>query len=172
MPQTIVGLGFANISNYAGQVDKVDYWGGATVTSGKNWGETAVTLGSYIVGNRTIAADPNNPLFQHEYGHYLQSQSEGWGYLFTVGIPSLLDTFSDSDHDFHPVEQDANMRAYMYFNESVPGFYKSKQDMYEKYGWDFYQNPLERRWNYIEPKYRYYPYPYGRQGLYTKRGSR
>lgn len=31
----------------------------------------------------------------HEYGHYLQSQEYGWGYLFSVGIPSLISAAKD-----------------------------------------------------------------------------
>ena len=53
-----------------------------------HWG--AFTSGSFINGERGLYADPNNTLFQHEYGHYLQSQSMGWGYLPRVGIPSLM----------------------------------------------------------------------------------
>lgn len=71
LPQTMIGHGYAQFSGYAGQVDNVDYWGGATVMSGNNWGQKAVTLSSFIIGDRTISADPNNSVFQHEYGHYL-----------------------------------------------------------------------------------------------------
>ncbi len=93
LPQTIAGNLFSHVSNYAGQVDNVEYKYGTTVLSGNNWGQgdkSAVTLGSYILGGRDLRADPNNPLFQHEYGHYLQSQSMGWGYIPRVGIPSLM----------------------------------------------------------------------------------
>ena len=149
LPQTIAGSLFSHISNYAGQVDNVDYWGGATVLSGNNWGQTVVTLGSYIVGNRDLKADPNNYLFQHEYGHYLQSQAMGWGYLSRVGIPSLMSANGDGNHIYQPFEQDANRRAFMYFNEKVPGFYQTKEQYWDnkrkeiKKGWDFEYNPLD-----------------------------
>ena len=90
------------------QTDKVDYKYGATVLSGNFFGSGgAVTLGSYVNGSRSLAAGPNNSLFQHEYGHYLQSQKMGWGYLSRVGIPSLMGAanYDDGNHDFQPYEQ-------------------------------------------------------------------
>jgi hypothetical protein len=88
-----------------------------------------------------VPPDPNNYLFQHEYGHYLQSQKMGCAYLSRVAIPSLM---SDKDtHKFNPVEQDANARAFNYFNKNVPGFYKSYNDRYQDHGWDFWSNPLD-----------------------------
>ena len=30
-------------------------------------------------------------MYMHEYGHYMQSQDYGFGYLFSVGIPSIWD---------------------------------------------------------------------------------
>jgi hypothetical protein len=55
-------------------------------------------------------------------------------------------------------EQDANMRAFRYFNENVPGFYTSPADyikqyneelianskkmLYQRHGWDYLRNPL------------------------------
>jgi len=144
LPQTIIGLSYSTVSNWAWQVDNVDYWGGATVLSGNFWGHGgAVALGSYIAGSRSLVACPHNSLFQHEYGHYLQSQAFGWAYLPRVGIPSIL---SRGEHNFHPVEQDANRRAFLYFNENVDGFYKSRED-FERLGnngvgWNFHSNPL------------------------------
>jgi RHS repeat-associated protein len=148
LPQTIVGYGFTQFSNYAGQVDKVDYWGGATVSSGNNWGQgddSAITMGSYITGGRNLEADPNNSLFQHEYGHYLQSQSWGPAYLSRAAIPSLFDTFGKpGDHKFHPIEQDANMRAFKYFNKNVAGFYEATEGgKYFGKGWNFDINSLD-----------------------------
>ena len=157
--QTITGYGFAQISNLAGQVDRVGYWGGATVTSGNNWGKTAVTLGSYIIGNETIAPDPHNTLFQHEYGHYLQSQSMGFAYLFKVGIPSLASAASSNNHDFKKFEQDANARAFLYFNEHVPGFYQDEASYRVNigvHGWNFWENPLNL--NGLRDRSIYYDY--------------
>ncbi|MDZ7743887.1 MAG: hypothetical protein U5Q03_19680 [Bacteroidota bacterium] len=45
------------------------------------------TFGSYING-RNLVADPyTDDLFRHEYGHVLQSQLMGWGYIPNVAIP-------------------------------------------------------------------------------------
>ena len=145
LPQTALGFGFTQISNLAGQVDKVAYYAGATVSSGNFWGnDQAVTMGSFITGSRDLAADPNNSLFQHEYGHVLQSREMGWAYFPRVGVPSL---FSDaSTHKYQHFEQDANRRAFMYFNKNVDRFYKSQRDQNEfgnTRGWNFRENPLD-----------------------------
>ena len=111
------------------------------------------------MGSRGLEANPHNSLFQHEYGHYLQSQAFGWGYLSRVGIPSLFDAASDTKHDFHPVEQDANMRAFKYFNRKVPGFYQTESEYLQnkgKRGWNFEENPLVKDynyWNYNDPNH-------------------
>ncbi|MFT3740239.1 MAG: RHS repeat-associated core domain-containing protein [Breznakibacter sp.] len=120
-PQSLLGYAASDIHNLFGGVKSVDYYGGATVieTYSESWG--GFTLGSYIVGHRGIAADPNNRLFQHEYGHYLQSQSSGWFYLSKYGIPSALSK-NGTDHSLHPAEQDANVRAFRYFNKYVTGY--------------------------------------------------
>jgi hypothetical protein len=138
LPQTLVGYTFAQVSNYAGQVDNVDYYGGATVISGNYWGQgngAAVTMGSYITGGRNLTADPNTSLFQHEYGHYIQSQRVGWGYLVSHGIPSLRSAAKDEpnyDHDDFWTEQDANKKAYEYF------YSKMDNDL----NWHFVNNPI------------------------------
>jgi hypothetical protein len=104
----------------------VSYYDGATAVEsysrnslfGLGFG-TGMTLGSYVNGVRDLHADPANSLFQHEYGHYLQSQSSGWFYLSKYAIPSAL---SSGTHGQNPVEQDANIRAFEYFNKKYPGF--------------------------------------------------
>ena len=145
-PQTILGWEYAQWCNYDiihGGIKNIEYYDGATVITNNDsdWG--AVTLGSYICGNSSLKADPNNSLFQHEFGHYLQSQEMGLAYLGRVGIPSL---FSSHDHKHHPIEIDANRRSFMYFNKNVPGFYSSQDDWDSKddsyFGWDFTKNPL------------------------------
>jgi len=96
-----------------------------------DWG--AITLGSYIIGDQSIEADPNNDLFQHEYGHYLQSQSSGPLYLFHYGIPSGCDALVNDywDHTKHWSEQDANRRGLNFF---------SKDSNFK--GWRFNSNPI------------------------------
>jgi len=161
LPQTLVGFTAAQGYISFGDVKKVDYWGGATTlqNAGGLWG--AFTLGSYIIGDNSLRADPNNTLFQHEYGHYLQSQSMGWAYLPRVAIPSLMDgaLHNDGNHIFQPYEQDANRRAFEYFNKYVDGFYKSVGDQAiygNSKGWNFYDNPLDI--NHTATKGKYYDY--------------
>lgn len=140
-PQTVGGFLTAQAYNtfgLGGGVESVNYKYGATVVKMRGeWG--GITQGSYIVGDNSIEADPNNPLFQHEYGHYLQSQSMGYVYYGRVGISSIL---SKGDHDFHPVEQDANRRAFLYFNKNVDGF-QDDAILNDNKGWNFNYNPLD-----------------------------
>ena len=114
----------------------VSHYGGALVVEmyGDGWG--AVTFGSYILGQRDIQADPTNWLFQHEYGHYLQSQASGPLYLQRYGIPSAFSSgpFKEN-HNYHPAEQDANARALRYFNEYEDDFLANN-------GWVFNSNPI------------------------------
>jgi len=105
-----------------GAVKHVSYYDGATAIECYKRTEKAFTLGSYVVGGRDLHADPGNPIFQHEYGHYLQSQKYGYFYILKIGIPSLFDVAMGGNHNAHPVEQDANIRAYKYFMKTVPDY--------------------------------------------------
>lgn len=129
-PQTFAGFMFAqslNTFHLVGGVTDVEYLHGATVVSTKkgNWG--AVTLGSFISGGNEIKAENGNELFQHEYGHYLQSQDYGPWYFMKVGIPSA-GSKSTSYHYNNPVEQDANIRAFSYFKK----FYSNEFDIFNE----------------------------------------
>jgi len=132
LPQTMAGYVASQGSNMIGDVKSVSYYDGATVVQhySVEWG--GFTLGSYINGDNSIEADPTNPLFQHEYGHYLQSQDAGWAYLSDYAIPSGINakrTPNNYDgmrqHDAFGVEQDANLRARAYFGEEVWNYYKN-----------------------------------------------
>lgn len=148
MPQTLIGYSYSEFLNVAGKVDNVQFYGGATVlkTFGDHLPYTSnglgVTLGSYIIGNNTIEAAPSNSLFQHEYGHYLQSQKFGLAYLSRYAFPSL---YGSSD-----VEEDANSRAFSYFYNETGGnfrwhFEKDGNKLSDGRDWgknpkDFYNN--------------------------------
>jgi hypothetical protein len=70
-----------------------------------------------------LEASVFNPLFQHEYGHYLESQASGWDYLTRFAIPSAWNAIINNGTDLsHPVEQDAQARALLYFTKNVKGF--------------------------------------------------
>ena len=60
-------------------------------------------------------------MFQHEYGHYLQSQEMGLAYLAKVGIPSIRSAIvsGPGEHKYQSFEQDANLRAFKYFNKGI-----------------------------------------------------
>ncbi|MDR2037509.1 MAG: FG-GAP-like repeat-containing protein [Bacteroidales bacterium] len=143
-PQTAIGYTGAGVQNLFDGVKSVTNYGGATVieTYGK-WKEGGgVTFGSYIFGERGIQADPKNSLFQHEYGHYLQSQATGWYYLTNRGLQSLFS--QEKKHSHNRVEQDANIRAFKYFHK----YEKELFDVYDKKSgayigkWDYNDNPI------------------------------
>ena len=144
LPQSLAGYMFAGYNTIIGNAKSVTYYGGATVveTYSRGWG--AVTLGSFITGQRGIQADPLDWLFQHEYGHYLQSQAMGWSYLSKVGIPSIISAKHDGTdgykHDYHPVEQDANSRAIEYFTKHEKDKFLDNDGILV--GWEFSKNPV------------------------------
>lgn len=151
-PQTLLGYTSATIQNTFNGVKSVSHYDGATAveTYSEKWG--AFTLGSYIIGERGLYADPSNSLFQHEYGHYLQSQSFGPFYLQRCAIPSLFDTLTKHHHNNHPVEQDANIRAFKYFHEHENGF--GVKNYPNDIGWDMEKNRIlgYRSWlDYYNP---------------------
>jgi RHS repeat-associated protein len=144
--QTVPGYYYSHISNVFNGVKSVSYYGGATAVESysSDWG--AITLGSYINGQRGLQAEPDNSLFQHEYGHYLQSQAWGPAYFTKVGVPSLVDTFWGGNHDYHPIELDANVRAFKYFSTHEKDFNSTVKSSYEMEIWDskwhFEENPI------------------------------
>lgn len=89
LPNTAAGFITSEITNTFSNVNWVDYEGGATVLN-TDYYFGAFTLGSFIIGDRDIKADFKDDIFRHEYGHYLQSQSFGPGYLPGFGIPSFV----------------------------------------------------------------------------------
>jgi RHS repeat-associated protein len=118
-PQTFLGWVANSGHNIFGGVKSVSYYNEATVveTYSRDWG--AFTLGSYIMGERGITNNPNDYLFQHEYGHVLQSHYSGLLYLPKYAIPSL---FSKGDHASFWTETDANVRALSYFTLNDSNF--------------------------------------------------
>jgi RHS repeat-associated protein len=146
LPQTIGGFGTAHSYNtfgLDGGVESVDYAFGATVVKTRSDGYWGVSQGNFIVGSKFIEAKPNNSLFQHEYGHYIQSQKVGWFYYSKYGIPSLLSKRGVGvDHSLHPTEQDANIRAYRYFSENVEDFNWVDNFGIHRSKWKRFSNPI------------------------------
>ncbi|MBQ6194329.1 MAG: VCBS repeat-containing protein [Prevotella sp.] len=146
IPQTIVGFYYSHFRLATRYIDHVGYYDGATYVYTHKYanGFGGVTIGNYInidtkepwprdVKGRFDPSKSN--LFMHEYGHYLQSQEYGWGYLFSVGIPSLKSAIRDhnwfaeiedktrtenrfvvSKHMTHWFEISANRKAAKYFS--------------------------------------------------------
>jgi RHS repeat-associated protein len=140
--QNTIGLGFGILYNDIDPDIDVDYFEGATVVRGSTifHNGAAVTIGSYISANRNDIRKPylGNALFQHEYGHYLQSKSSGPIWINKYALPSLISANGSGNHNDLWVEQDANRRSFEHFGSRVIG------------GWDFSGNPLgavkRKRW--------------------------
>ncbi|MDY0143076.1 MAG: hypothetical protein RBR97_14400, partial [Bacteroidales bacterium] len=127
LPQTMLGKGASHVRNITGNVDNVDYYGGATLvnkddpSAGVRWG---FTLGPYI-NSLNVRADPSRDrLFRHEYGHTLQSRLVGPLYLTHVALPSLigqgLDDIGLNDHNREWYETQANRMSERYFRNHDP----------------------------------------------------
>jgi len=143
--QTGLGHTISQFCNTIWLAKSVSYAYGATVTESKNskWG--AFTLGSFIYGNSGINANPNDNLFQHEYGHYLQSRRFGVADLFAFSIESFVSGIWANDHRKTYTEIDANRRAFEYFINTVDGFgVKDETGYWSSEKWQWQVNPLER----------------------------
>lgn len=78
----------------------------------------------------------------------------GLAYLAKVGIPSIRSAIvsGPGEHKYRSFEQDANLRAFKYFNKNVEGFYESFSNYKpnDGKGWDFIRNPLVPKSNPIK----------------------
>lgn len=137
-PQTGIGLFMAHFYNTVlCKVNTVSYPNGSTLLN-MNVSWTGICFGNYILAKKNCFPDPNNRIFQHEYGHYLQSKRMGFAYLVRVGLPAIM---SKGNHDAHPVEVDCNREGFLYFNSINPAF-QNDSAYYDKKGWDFLYNPF------------------------------
>lgn len=137
-PQTGIGFFMAHFYNTVlCKVNTVSYPNGSTLLN-MNVSWTGICFGNYILAKKNCFPDPNNRIFQHEYGHYLQSKRMGFAYLVRVGLPAIM---SKGNHDAHPVEVDCNREGFLYFNGINPTF-QNDSAYYDKKGWDFLYNPF------------------------------
>ena len=118
LPQTAIGFlvnQTVNTFRLGGGIEKVEYLHGATVSKHRNdnWG--GITFGSFILGDNSIEARDDNSLFQHEFGHYLQSQEHGLVWLFDFAIESGISALVNDGHNAFYTEQDANARSLKYY---------------------------------------------------------
>lgn len=158
LPQTIFGWYYSMGNLYLGNVDHVRYFDGATylIDDVKHFSQ-GITIGNFInitsynipIDSKGNFAPYNDPLYMHEYGHYLQSQEYGWGYLVSVGVPSLMSAINSkslddppfSTHNFFWAEISANKKAKNYFenrydiswNDLVSHRYNKWYHIYELY---------------------------------------
>ena len=158
LPQTIIGNLWSHGRNIAGDVDRVDFFGGATFVTNENENkQNGVTLGNYININLWYDVEGNfedylltEPMYMHEYGHYLDSQVYGLSYLFVIGVPSIISAASSHkvtewkgkkldmnvattiySHDLRKYEMRANKRAKKYFGK----YYGIKFDRFKPEGY-------------------------------------
>jgi RHS repeat-associated protein len=121
---TAEGYFFNDMFNTFGEVDKVEYYHGATVMYADqdhypNLTTGGMTLGNYIFINSDIAShnitDNNNHLLMHEFGHTLQYHDFG---IFGVNLEanSLFANVGLSSVDANATwwEEDANARSLSY----------------------------------------------------------
>ena len=142
-----MGLGHTvgQLTNMFNCVERVEYYGGATVLKYNSNDMTSFSLGCFIHGNNKIEANPSNSLFQHEFGHYLQSRLSGIGFLFAFGIESGFSDWFANDHRLTYTEIDANRRALKYFsNQYVNYGWIDEEGYYHSSNWKWQDNPLER----------------------------
>jgi len=136
LSQTIMGFYYTQGRNLGGNVDRVDYYGGATFATKENASKNnGLSLGSFINMNNRDRIEGSfdkyiltNPMYMHEYGHYIQSQYYGPFYLPFIGIPSLFSAaFSKQvqgepdgvyTHSFRWYEMQANLYAEGYFGSN------------------------------------------------------
>jgi RHS repeat-associated protein len=125
MPQSLIGQGYTQIRNTAGNIDRVDYLGGATFATNENAGHrNGISLGNYIninIDNEITGSFDervlSDPLFMHEYGHTIDSRAFGLSYLFAIGLPSIFSASGSGDHSTYWTETRANRRAEKYFKK-------------------------------------------------------
>jgi RHS repeat-associated protein len=144
-PQTLVGQAYTMGRNIDRHVSRVDYFGGATFATIENTSGGSVSLGNFININNKYSIEGNfddyvisNPLYMHEYGHYLDSRRNGLGYLTNIGLPSLLSANRDKRHgtNYHHnywAEKRANRNAKKYFGK----YYGVDWDTYTYEGYTF-----------------------------------
>ncbi len=129
--QVIIGILYTTFGNIFFRVNEITFnYGITAVDLGING---AVTIGNYTAGSTNYSANHNNPLFRHEYGHYIQSQRLGIFYLIVVGIPSLQSAILSNSQSNTPshlnrwFEVDASKKGIHYFNSHSLVYEEKKQ---------------------------------------------
>lgn len=111
LPNTLLGYLLAHSYNALGLSSGTSRRTAVVVLSGCTR-QGAFSIGGYIFGPEGFRANPQDHLYVHEYGHYLQGLR--WGILFVpcIAIPSLLSAArlccSGVPHEFRWFEVNAN----------------------------------------------------------------
>ena len=128
-PQTYIGYTYSQVKNYIGEVDRVDYYGGAIFCTNEDADVKdgrGVTIGNYINIdiNDKIDSDFNtylrtahDGLYMHEYGHTFQSTNYGFLYLPYIGSQSLISAAMHDDHKNKWYEREASAYGRRHFGE-------------------------------------------------------
>lgn len=125
LPQTMIGWTYSVMRTLARQVDRVDFFGGITFVTKKDYKYgMGVSLGTYVdlwaaswmlgEGECYILG---NQICQHEFGHTADSQLFGWFFLPLIGLPSLLSALGKGNHNVFWTEIRANRHAKRYFGK-------------------------------------------------------
>ena len=118
--------------------------GGATFATDQFGGEGGISLGNFInvsiydkINGDFEEYALNNPLYLHEYGHYIDSQAFGLSYLFALGVPSAIsankaeeinnNSYGRDTHDFYWTEKRANKKAAKYFKRNYGIDWKTRK---------------------------------------------
>ena len=133
LPQTTLGFLLAMILNWTHRIDRVSHLFGSTLLK-LNGIFGGMCLSPFIVADERVEGRANNHLFQHEFGHVLQSRIWGPLFLIRIGLPSLISAMKNNyqKHMAQWPEQDANKRSNAYF----------KLRNLKSYSWDHELNPI------------------------------
>jgi RHS repeat-associated protein len=90
LPQQVVGVLTAEVTNVFGGISSVESKNGALVLQNKGMAAgVGFTLGNIL----TVGAGSDRAAVSHEYGHYIQSRRFGFGYLPGFALPSVVRAF-------------------------------------------------------------------------------
>ena len=139
--QQYMGYSYAHARNGFDQVDVRYFYGALVVNKNRTYtnAHKGATLGNVI--NGWGIDDNSDPMLYHEYGHTIQSHRHGPFYLYQ-GAASLISASKkdkEYNHNFHPVERQANRFAKSFFGEDLwnkamkAGTEKSQLENYPTY---------------------------------------
>lgn len=109
LPQNIIGFILSRKREFVGSVEQSVFY---PVYYKKNFFNSGVCLGDYIILDYSYSGKSNRNAQKHEYGHHKQSVYLGWLYLIIIGLPSLICNIYD--RFFHKNWTRAKRRIWYY----------------------------------------------------------